>query len=86
LALTLAAQGDYKGAYAHYTRLVELSPPTPEIFANRANLAEILGYYTEALADLDRAIELAPNENEFYTRKADIYKILRNPETGSAKE
>jgi superkiller protein 3 len=85
LALTLVAQGNYENAYAHYNRLVELSPPDPEIFANRANLAEILGYYTQALVDLDRAIELAPNEDEFYMRKAEIYKILRNREKQEAE-
>ena len=56
--------GDYSGAIADYTRLIQLNPYDVEAYYNRGVNKGRNGDYSGAIADYTKAIQFNPNSNE----------------------
>lgn len=55
------AEGDLRGAYAHYDRLVGIAPHSAQALADRGAVLTALGRDVEALEDLELAVDRDPS-------------------------
>jgi tetratricopeptide (TPR) repeat protein len=67
--LARAAQGDYAGAIASYTKAIAVSPKFAPAYCARAESREAQGDLADAVADLNQAIALNPGYAEAYDNR-----------------
>lgn len=63
------AQGDFKGAIADYTKVIELDPKNADAFNSRGEAKFDSGDKQGAIADYTRTIELDPKYADAYNNR-----------------
>ena len=53
-------QGDYQGAIADFTKVIEIDPQSADAYHNRGTAKDDLEDYQGAIADYTKAIEINP--------------------------
>ncbi len=69
LGLKLQREKNYKGAVDAYTKAIALSPGSPTLYNNRAQVLEELGERDKAIEDYDKAISLNPRDDVYYLNR-----------------
>ncbi len=74
-ALELYQEGDYDGAIAAYTKVIEHEPGDAEAYNNRGAAYDEKGEYDRAIVDYDEAITLNLEYADAYYNRGDTYYI-----------
>lgn len=73
-------KGNFPGAEAYWTELIERFPSNPATWSNRGNSRVSQNKLEEAIADFNQSIELAPNATDPYLNRGVAYEGLRRYE------
>ena len=73
-----AYQGDYNGAIAKYTEIIQINPNYTAAYNNRGNVYHEMQNYSAAISDYTKAIELKPNYALAYYNRGLIYQNMQN--------
>lgn len=68
-----AKQGDYQGAIALFSQLIELNPNSAADYNNRGLMFFRSGQKQKALSDYNQALEINPNLDSAYNNRANYY-------------
>jgi tetratricopeptide (TPR) repeat protein len=64
------AKGDWNGAIADYSRVIQLQPNNCAAYADRGRAEFMLGRLSEAMADFSHALEINPKDDYALARRA----------------
>jgi tetratricopeptide (TPR) repeat protein/predicted Ser/Thr protein kinase len=68
--------GDFRGAVAEFTRVLELDPKYEAAYERRAFTRQALGDFKGALADYTKVVELLPGDSSGYAHRAVVRRDL----------
>ena len=71
-------QGDYQGAIALFTEILQLKPNEVEAYYNRGIAYPKINNYQGALADFNQALTLNKTMPDLYIERAKVYLQLGN--------
>ncbi len=76
--------GDYQGAVADLTWIIEHGTATEKTYLQRASANDALNQQQLAVADLSKRSELAPKQAEIFLHRALLYKTLKENDAALA--
>jgi TolB-like protein len=76
---------DYAGAAAHYQKLLELRPNSPEAHGSLGLIFRRQGHWAEALASFRKALELDPHIGRYRSSLAQLLGSLRRYDEAAAE-
>lgn len=83
---SLAASGDYEGAYYAYGDVIRRNPQDPLAYFRRAVAMHQSGQFNKAIVDLNDAIRLKPDFGAAYRLRARAYEGQRLTEKATSDD
>ena len=73
-----AKRGDWQGAIADWTKVIEINPRFADAYSNRGVAKDELEDYQAAIADFNKAIEIKPRDADVYYNRGNAKGELKD--------